>query len=268
VFFDEPQQMSLRNLIFQAEVITNEDGNAYVLLGNPDGRFRPAVAYPAGTAPQWAELGDVNADGKLDLVVANCNGALSVLLGNGDGSLGTPSTYPAGADSRRFVLADLNGDGKLDIGILAPKRNAFGVLLGSGDGSFHRGISFGVGTTPSSLTAADLNQDRRMDPVMLDAAGSNVILMLNEGATFDHSQTPFPLTGAHATLTCTQCHIHNIFAGTPTACYACHKADTPARPIRIMSQRGSPRLARRATLRSPGSSASLRSDGRRLALEA
>ena len=41
-------------------------------------------------------------------------------------------------------------------------------------------------------------------------------------AQFDHSKTLFPLTGAHANQLCTACHINNVFAGTPTDCYACH----------------------------------------------
>jgi predicted CXXCH cytochrome family protein len=45
------------------------------------------------------------------------------------------------------------------------------------------------------------------------------------GATFNHNNTPFPLTGAHVSVACTSCHINNVFAGTPTDCYSCHKAD-------------------------------------------
>jgi len=44
------------------------------------------------------------------------------------------------------------------------------------------------------------------------------------GAVFDHNKTPFPLTGAHATVACTSCHINSVYAGTPTDCYSCHKA--------------------------------------------
>jgi len=44
-------------------------------------------------------------------------------------------------------------------------------------------------------------------------------------ATFDHTKTRFPLLGAHATTACNQCHVNNIFAGTPTNCYSCHQAD-------------------------------------------
>ncbi len=42
-----------------------------------------------------------------------------------------------------------------------------------------------------------------------------------EQTTFTH--TNFPLTGRHATqVTCTQCHLNNQYAGTPTDCYTCH----------------------------------------------
>ncbi len=42
-----------------------------------------------------------------------------------------------------------------------------------------------------------------------------------KGATFDHNNTRFPLTGAHVNLNCSRCHA-NGFKGTPTACVACH----------------------------------------------
>jgi len=44
-------------------------------------------------------------------------------------------------------------------------------------------------------------------------------------ATFDHNRTRFPLQGAHVTTACTQCHLNNRYAGTPTDCFACHQAD-------------------------------------------
>lgn len=44
-------------------------------------------------------------------------------------------------------------------------------------------------------------------------------------ATFDHSQTNFPLTGAHQSVDCASCHINGRFAGTPTDCYSCHRKD-------------------------------------------
>jgi hypothetical protein len=41
-------------------------------------------------------------------------------------------------------------------------------------------------------------------------------------ASFNHSKAAFPLTGAHASVTCQKCHKGGVFKGTPTACSACH----------------------------------------------
>ena len=42
------------------------------------------------------------------------------------------------------------------------------------------------------------------------------------GATFNHSTTAFPLTGAHVTVACAQCHVNNNYTTVPTNCDACH----------------------------------------------
>jgi hypothetical protein len=43
-------------------------------------------------------------------------------------------------------------------------------------------------------------------------------------SVFDHSKTVFPLTGAHTTVACSNCHVGGRYAGTPTDCYSCHKS--------------------------------------------
>jgi hypothetical protein len=42
---------------------------------------------------------------------------------------------------------------------------------------------------------------------------------------FDHNKTAFPLTGAHVTVPCGNCHVNNNYKNLPTDCYSCHKAD-------------------------------------------
>ena len=43
------------------------------------------------------------------------------------------------------------------------------------------------------------------------------------GAAFNHNT--FPLNGAHRTADCTECHVGGVFAGTPSACFACHQSE-------------------------------------------
>jgi len=44
-------------------------------------------------------------------------------------------------------------------------------------------------------------------------------------ATFDHSKTVFPLTGAHVNVACNLCHIGGNFANASTDCVSCHIKD-------------------------------------------
>ena len=45
-------------------------------------------------------------------------------------------------------------------------------------------------------------------------------------ATFDHSLSNFPLTGAHASLACESCHANGQFSGLSSACVSCHGEPT------------------------------------------
>lgn len=44
-------------------------------------------------------------------------------------------------------------------------------------------------------------------------------------ATFDHDLAAFKLEGEHAEVACDSCHLNNVFAGTPSDCYSCHRQD-------------------------------------------
>jgi hypothetical protein len=44
-------------------------------------------------------------------------------------------------------------------------------------------------------------------------------------SSFNHNNTPFPLTGAHTKVPCSSCHINDNYTNIPTDCYSCHKKD-------------------------------------------
>ena len=47
-------------------------------------------------------------------------------------------------------------------------------------------------------------------------------------ATFNHNNTSFPLTGAHTSVACANCHVNNNYTTVPTDCYGCHKNEYQA----------------------------------------
>lgn len=90
-----------------------------VLLGDGQGRFRAAPGSPfdAGGRGWKVRTGDVNGDGKTDLVTGALGNRVLVLLGNGKGGFSPAPGSPlaVGRGPWAAVLADLNGDGGPDI---------------------------------------------------------------------------------------------------------------------------------------------------------
>jgi hypothetical protein len=152
-----------------------------VLLGNGDGTFQAAVSYSSGGLYTDAVvLGDLNRDGKLDLVVASeyatssvTTGSVGVLLGNGDGTfqaaVSTSTPTPLGG-IRSLALADFDGDGKLDLAVGAGNV----LLLGNGDGTFQTPVVLGAGGP--GIAVGDFNRDGKPD---LAVGGITVLLNIS-----------------------------------------------------------------------------------------
>jgi hypothetical protein len=92
-----------------------------LLLGNGDGTFQPVESFfnPTRNQPRFVTLGDLNGDGKLDVVVTYSQPGISVFLGTGDGHLQSPVNYNnlGLAETSAVAFGDFNGDGKLDLAV-------------------------------------------------------------------------------------------------------------------------------------------------------
>jgi hypothetical protein len=92
-----------------------------VLLGNGNGTFQSYKSYTNGLASPGSGIrgltvGDFNADGLPDVVLANWGAAVvSLLLNNGDGTFGSLATIPVGQGPADVAVGDFNGDGSPDI---------------------------------------------------------------------------------------------------------------------------------------------------------
>ncbi len=174
-----------------------------VLINNGDGSFHIGTPIQlAASAGDYISAGDVNNDGKVDLVIeelvsftvsATANSKKTdvfvVYKGNGDGTFTRGQTIALPGLASRPVVYDLNQDGNLDIAATANK-NAV-IFWGNGDGTFR-----GPTTIPASdsngdngLTVADFNNDSKPDLAIMtsqycgSACGVNTVyLYLGDGA--------------------------------------------------------------------------------------
>lgn len=104
------------------EGVPASDGPVYVLFGNGDGTFQPALQIHSnvGTLMPAAAIGDVNGDGLPDIVVIGSSGLVGVLTNNGHNGFNLDLALPVtnggqGLPWASVALADLTGDGDLDI---------------------------------------------------------------------------------------------------------------------------------------------------------
>jgi hypothetical protein len=167
-----------------------------VLLGNGDGTFGARNDYSTGDFPVSVAIGDLNADGKPDLVVANNGPAtVSVLLGNGDGTFGAKSDYPSGSGfpygPTSVAIGDLDGDGKPDLAV-ANSDTRVSVLLGNGGGTLGAKSEYGTGDGPSSVAIADLNLDGKPDLAVANVASGTVSVLVNIGGVNNTGVEPTP----------------------------------------------------------------------------
>jgi hypothetical protein len=133
--------------------------------------------------------GDLDRDGKPDLLISNEYPGLAVLPGAGDATFGEPRKYSTLCFAVDVRLADFDGDGNLDVaqaGSTEPICTSSGVniLFGDGVGGFSSERRFETGLNLLILPG-DFNGDGRTDLVGLGGYSfdydARLSLLLNQG---------------------------------------------------------------------------------------
>jgi hypothetical protein len=188
-----------------------------ILLGHGDGTFATPLVFATSNGHQFTPssmaVGDVNGDGKADLVINSIGGEdsvvtqLGVLLGNGDGTFRAPilqSPDTAGGDGD-VALGDFNHDGRLDVAVggHAALPDGLTVFTGNGDGTF--GVPFQSplrfstgGSDPLGVAAVDVDGDGLVDLVAANASSGTVGVLANTDAPVIDAPTTTTLSTSTA----------------------------------------------------------------------
>ncbi|TKC00339.1 FG-GAP-like repeat-containing protein [Pedobacter cryophilus] len=149
------------------------------------GDFAAKVDFTTVDAPNLVAVGDIDGDGKPDLVVANSGSSFSVYRNiSSSGSIGAGSFAPkvdfaTNTKASSIALADLDGDGKLDLVFVNYRSFDFGPNDYSANdisifrntstsgsittGSFATKVNFVTGNSPNSVAIDDLDGDGKLD---------------------------------------------------------------------------------------------------------
>jgi FG-GAP-like repeat len=160
-------------------------GAVYVHLGNGDGTFgSPTVVQTgapyvsAGYRANALKLVDVNADGRLDLVVCNMSAnSVSVLLGKGNGAFGVPRITPVPGGPDAVVTGNFGILNHIDIAVGLSGVSSVAVLAGKGTGLFAAPSFHPIAGNAGTIAAADLFNRGHLD--LIAASPGTVSFLTN-----------------------------------------------------------------------------------------
>jgi hypothetical protein len=179
--------------------VVNQDGlsvsvyrNLAVLGVINTNSFAPRVDLAAPGGSDTIRLGDVDGDGKMDLVIGSWQSqTISVYRNISDpGALGTNSFAPridfaTAGRTHTVALGDLNGDAKPDIALVTELNSAMSVFQNlSTPGSFTNTslasrVDFATGYNAWGISVGDLDGDGRPDIVFCNTYDNTISICQN-----------------------------------------------------------------------------------------
>lgn len=177
-------------------VTSNQSGNTISVLRNTSSSgtvsFASRIDLTTSTTPQGVAFADVDADGKLDVLIANGNASTVSVFRNTSLAIGSISfaakvDFPTGAGPFGVAAADIDGDGKTDIAVSNYSTTTISVLrntsTGTGSVSFAGKIDLTVGNGPRVVALGDLDGDGKPDLATENYNSASVSVLRNTSSS-------------------------------------------------------------------------------------
>jgi hypothetical protein len=156
-----------------------------IFWGNGDGTFATALQLAITDVADLA-AGDLNGDGRDDLVAGRGSAGLEVLLAQSGRTFAAPQNVAVLRDHWGIVLRDVDGDAKLDLGLADLSAFAVSTFRGNGDGTFQPRIDAAAGFATEGIAFGELTGDDRLDIVAGNGPEGHVVVLAGrEDGTFD-----------------------------------------------------------------------------------
>lgn len=151
--------------------------------------FAARVDLPAGGSSQGMEVGDIDSDGKLDLITVS-DGASQVSVHRNTSTPGTISfpprvSFATGTTPVSVAIGDLDGDGKIDLAVSNASSNSVSVYHNTGSTgtiSFAPRINFATGSNPYDVAVADIDLDTKPD-LIVASRGTHIVSVFRNTST-------------------------------------------------------------------------------------
>jgi hypothetical protein len=170
-----------------------------ILLSEGTGGLSPAppVELEDGFVYHSFDLGDIDGDGHLDLLVASEGDGglahrLAVWPGDGRGGWGTARSIEATLEGRPRLVAvwDMSGETRPDLVLAEAEGRRLAILLNDGAGGFSPAPNspFVIGAEAFDVAGIDANRDGVVD--LFAATGDSVAVLLGAGRSFATLEPP------------------------------------------------------------------------------